>query len=63
MRIIGIIMVGLSSFTLLLSGTLMWIYKEELVRWSDTPPSWMWWVTVGVFLFGTTGFFVALLGD
>ena len=63
MRIIGIIVAGLSSFTLLLSGTLMWIYEEELMRWSATPPIWIWWVVIGIFLFGVIGFFIALLGE
>lgn len=60
---IGLVMVGFSCFTCLLSGFLLQIFKEELMAWSPTPPAWIWIPIAGIFIFGMIGFIIAFTAE
>ena len=62
-RKIGIAMVGFAALVSFVAGFLVMVYKEELVQWRATPPMWIWYSILGLFLLGTVGFVMGMLGE
>jgi len=63
MKAIGITIVGITALISFLSFLFIIIFKEEITKWHQEPPLWVWAIVLLLVGISTIGFCMALLGN